>query len=168
MKKNLKARAHEKRKQAKALKDRRKKAQKAKAQNQRPAGPPQAEFPEVERTFWMLHGCNFLASDYTEGTWTPLFPEIYEGAEPTEETIASRLKKVAAPDELSPSERAVLGYALQPRQNHYAFKLNAERLVQATKGENHKVVACQPHQPVVWKMFHEEVIVKAVQRAGAG
>lgn len=167
-KKNQQRRNHEKRKQEKALKEtRRRKEKKATGRTgPKSTGPSLAVFPEVERTFWMLHGCNYLASDYGQGQWSPLFPEIYEGMEPTAEVIATRLKKVATPETLSGAERAILGYAMQPRQNHYAFKLNAERLVKAATGdEQFKVIACRPHQPVVWKMFHDEILVKAVQRA---
>jgi hypothetical protein len=37
-----------------------------------------AHFVTDEYEFWLVHGLNFLSSDYNQGLWEPLFPEAYQ------------------------------------------------------------------------------------------
>ena len=44
--------------------------------------------------FWKAHGCNYLLSNYEQGIWTPIFPEIYENKVINEEDkMAERVGK---------------------------------------------------------------------------
>ena len=42
--------------------------------------------------FWKAHGCNYLMSDYSQGIWAPVFPEIYSGKIFKEDEILKRLE----------------------------------------------------------------------------
>lgn len=169
-KKNQKVRAQGKRKQKAALKAK----QRAKNRPSRPRPAPtqgpqisKAQFPEADRTYWMAHGVNFLTSNYSEGEWTPMFPEIYAeaGWTPDEDVLASRLYTLAEDEEnMTAVQRAVLGYALQNPVAHYAFKKQAEKVVKESGDATPEDTARLPHQPLVWQMFHDEILVKAMSR----
>ncbi len=168
-KKTQKARAQQKRKQKAALKAKRR-AKTVRGRGPKvaagKAGPSKADFPEADRTFWMAHGVNFLTSNYDEGEWTPLFPELYEPDSTLDVDLLSvRLAKLAEDeDNLTATQQAVLGYALHDPQTHYVFKLQAEKLLKAAGDETPEATARVPHQPLVWQMFHDEILVKAMAR----
>ncbi len=167
-KKTQKARAQQKRKQKAALKaKRRAKNKPARRPQPKTSGPTltEAEFPEADRAYWLAHGVNFLTSNYDEGEWTPLFPEIYEGEMLDEETLSGRLVTLAEDeDNMTAAQRAVLGYAFQNPMSHYVFKRRAEGLITEAGDEDAEATARLPHQPLVWQMFHDEILVKAMAR----
>tara|TARA_Y100000310_G_scaffold91693_2_gene89145 strand:+ start:1972 stop:2493 length:522 start_codon:yes stop_codon:yes gene_type:complete len=168
-KKTQKARAQAKRRQKNAAKAQKRAKNRTHKPRPTQSGPQvtKAQFPEVDRAFWMAHGVNFLASNYGEGEWSPMYPEIYEdGWTPDEAVLADRLSALADDEEnMTPQQRAVLGFALHDPQTHYIFKLQAEKLIKAAGDETPEATARLPHQPLVWQMFHDEILVKAMSRA---
>lgn len=156
-----KQRNAQKARQAKALKKaRRSKPYKAKPFHQN-SMVSESGFPEKDRVFWLAHGCNFLASDYGDGAWEPMFPEIYrEGFEANTDYITNRLVPlIETEDPLEVWQQAVLSYALQEAVTYCVFMLKAEELLkQAGMGEEAKAEARKPHQGLVWQMFHDLVL----------
>lgn len=167
MAKKNKSRTHDKRKQASALKDRRRskdvrrkanlaKGQKAKA----PAGPSQREFPQEEYLFWLAHGSNFLASSYEEGTWTPLLPEIYKGRSYSPEEIAQaaiRRFKLDGEDESAwaGDAKAVVAWTVMERSTVWTYAQEALRRQGKAEGDTDANEAIrQPHNGVVWELFN--------------
>lgn len=166
----------QKRRQKRALKStRRRKVNKGKVRSPREIGHMASAsklvggplLSEEDSVFWLAHAINFLSSNYDEGEWAPLFPEVYLGKLDTT-TITARLFSVAEKDgpDMSGRERAILAYAMQGAYAHYAFMKKAEQTLQAAGVEDAHEAARQPRQPLVWQMFHEEVLVIALRRAG--
>ena len=151
-----KARNAAKNRQRRALKKtRRRKGKKRKPPAPTPSVIPKGAFPDDERAFWIAHGVNFLHSNFDEGVWNPLFPEVYEGKPIDMDRISNRLVAfVGGAEELTPEQQVVLGYAFQDRLAQYAFKLEAERRLQEKGDTEPEVTARLPHQPVVWELFH--------------
>lgn len=161
-----KKRAAGKKRQQRALKSRRRR----KAHRVRPkqARLPAGAFPEQERVFWIAHGVNFLHSDWDQAIWNPMFPEAYTSPENLSfDLISERLVPIAevAIEKMSGAQRAVLGYAFQEEVAHYAFKKEAERRLEEKGVEDPVSSAKLPHQSTVWQLFHDKILVTALQRA---
>jgi len=103
-----------------------------------------------EYIFWVAHGLNMLASNYTEGTWTPVFPDIYSGRAVSEEEVGAYLKKhFNEKDKTWTTEgRQAVGWACSPAANIYAIQQKA--VAEAEKNDvDPKSSACGP----VWRIF---------------
>jgi hypothetical protein len=157
-----KTRAQMKRSQKAALKRKqRAKSKKGKPRVSRPEPAPKSALPEdftdEVRNYWIAHGVNFLVSDYAEGEWKPMFPEIYTGTAPDDETVATRLVSAFGKEvkSMTKPQRAVLAYALEGPEAHYLFKRKAELLL--ADQEDPQEAARKPHQPLVWEMFHDRI-----------
>ena len=171
-----------KRQQKKGLKKARRKETLRKARSRRPPprkksgeGVTEAMFPMKEHMFWMAHGINFLNSDYGEGLWSPLFPEIYEDEPlvPEPETIIQRVKAHFNVDDVDGDwpmkAQTVVAWTAQDREIFWIYKKEALRRVREAypKGTDVGAVARKAHNATVWGMFHEMIEKKAVGRAVA-
>ncbi len=112
--------------------------------------------PMKDYIFWLCHGANYLASDYSEGTWDPIFPEIYEGGEVEPEDISRRVQ-LRYPDDFADEvvnwggkAKAVMGWTVQSRESVFIYVRETWRRLD----EDH-VEAIKPHAPKVWSVFHE-------------
>lgn len=117
--------------------------------------PPESAFPLDYQLFWICQGVNYLASNADEGSWTPLFPSIYDGATVAPEVIAQTI--LAAGETLDVSE--ALGWSAQPRGVLYVFLQRCllrlkEVMPEATNDEIRERVR-KPHDPVLWTVFDE-------------
>lgn len=159
--KKTKVRRAQQTKQRKAAKaaGRRKQYLKSKAQSKQGALSAEKRLAQMilnfedspEYLYWLAHGLNMLSSDYKEGTWTPVFPDIYEeGHQVTEDQISSYLIKHFNKDDKTWTEegRRAVGWANSPITNIYAVvqKCTAEA---QKNGADPKSPACGP----VWRLF---------------
>lgn len=103
-----------------------------------------------EYLFWIGHGLNMLASNYAEGLWEPVFPDIYTGRDLSEEEIGVYLKKHFndADKTWTAEGRRAVGWALSPASNIYAIQQKA--VAEAKQNDvDPKSAACGP----VWRIF---------------
>lgn len=113
-------------------------------------------FTDDDYMFWIAHGCNYLASDYEEGIWNPLFDEIYEGKLPTVEgltqTILTRFGGDAA--DMPTEGKHVLSWTVQDKELVYLVSREAARAAKkADRSVNGRQAARLPKQSAVWEMF---------------
>ena len=101
--------------------------------------------------FWIAHGLNMLASDYNEGQWTPVFPELYEdGFEITEDQLSKYIVGEYDKDSNTWTEegRAAVGWANSTVMNVYSVQQKC--IAEAEKNNvDPKTPACGP----VWRVF---------------
>lgn len=114
--------------------------------------------------FWILHGANFLMSNYTEGTWDPLFPQIYaedykmlDTPEAAATAVLNTAMQKYGQQETWPLRgTTAVSFAISPMLTSYTFyrqALNAIRLKHP--GENALELIRKPCQNEVWKMFED-------------
>lgn len=76
--------------------------------------------PQTGYEYWFAHGANFLLSSYSEGLWTPLYPEVYEGKTLTRSEFFRRLidrHYDSTSRKLSPEgTRTVIWCSLKPKE----------------------------------------------------
>ncbi len=159
--KKTKTRKAQQTKQRKAAKqaNRRKEYLRAKGRSQQGSASAEKRLAKLivdfedsyEYVFWIAHGLNCLASDYNEGTWTPVFPDLYDdGVEITEERIGNYLKKhyTEKGNTWTEEGRRGVGWAGSPATNVYAIQQKC--IAEAEKnGVDPKKPACGP----VWRVF---------------
>jgi len=150
-----------KRSQARKEELRRKRKQKrAKERRQAPAPKvPKAILDAFKNSlegypWWVVHGLNYLASDYEAGTWTPLF-EIYEGEKPpTRDQVIARILRDHKPEEepeLSPAGLLLMSWTLSPPAAIFTFAEGVKAHLQS-KGRDPEEVRT-PHDGDVWHYF---------------
>lgn len=105
-----------------------------------------------QATWWVANAINYLASDYDEGIWSPVFPEIYEAEhEITIEKIKTYLgEHFNAEDNTWTIEgRRAVGMVMSPVEAVFAF---AQKCVVDAQAEelDPKAPKCDP----VWKIFN--------------
>lgn len=117
-------------------------------------------FSDADMVFWVCHGINHILSDYTEGTWTPMFPGIYPeegGVLPDPEDVPGLIMEryntnvTAWPHEA----KAALAWAVQDRNVVYVYYREAIRRLSAAHGGDANIegMARAPHNPLVWALF---------------
>jgi hypothetical protein len=121
-------------------------------------------FSDDEHAFWIAHGINHILSDWKEGTWTPMFPSIYEGIKVPLETIANILigrmsealeGKFGAEALESPKSQVALAWAATPREIIYLFVNETQRRLKAKDPDGDFLAQSkQPHNPVVWEVLN--------------
>lgn len=168
MAKSKKKRAAAKRKQKSTLKKirRRKEILKKRPPPSKKKGKsfhiPESQFSVEEYIYWLAHGANYIASDYDTGSWTPIFPDIYEGKTlPEPEVLAQRvIKHYGIGDDLDVAlttlQKAVLAWTVHEREVVYIFKLAAmNRLEVAREGEVVDIESevREPYVSEVWEVF---------------
>lgn len=101
--------------------------------------------------FWVGHGINMLASNYEEGEWTPVFPELYEeNFELTDAAVGKYLTKHFNKENKTwtAEGRRAVGWASSPITNVYAVYQKC--VAEAEKNNvDPKTPACGP----VWRVF---------------
>jgi len=114
--------------------------------------------PEPEYVYWLAHGANYLASDYQEGNWTPLFPELYTGRlyQP-EELLNKTLAHYEANGEPRKGvQKRVLAWLLTERHLIWAFKAGmAAKVLKAYPEEDPVDMLRKPHVGVLWEGFSQ-------------
>jgi len=117
------------------------------------------DWPEDDHLFWVCHGVNYLASDYEEAIWRPLFPELYEGRVYTEKTIVQTVTAHCSGAELSDDTgysdgKAIVAWTVQDKATHYSFQ---QQSLQGAKkshpDDDAEQLIQQPHQSDVWRVF---------------
>ena len=98
--------------------------------------------------FWKAHGCNYLMSDYSQGIWAPVFPEIYDSKKIfTEEEILKRLEvKFWDGDVVSEEAKPAVAWALTTPNNLWKFVRQIKRGVPPNDLK-------KPYCAKVWKTF---------------
>lgn len=100
---------------------------------------------------------NYLASDYSQGLWTPLFPEIYsqDTSTWTENHLFGRLVKTfGAMDQWAPEATALAAWCSTSTEVALAFYRQALALLQQARVKNPQQEAWEPHQGVLWEFLH--------------
>jgi len=114
----------------------------------------QEEWPDHQQDFWLANGVNYLLSDYEAGTWTPLFPDIYqeEPKVPNTETLLRQVLSLVENDEATPRQNSAIAWTMQGRGLVWSFAMKASRAVhEAGDAEGKGLTA--PHNPHVWGVF---------------
>jgi hypothetical protein len=167
--KNNKEKNAAKRRQKKALRDtRRRKGNRGKKRVAKALPGPQFDinsmFPEPEYQFWLAHGANYLASDYKEGNWTPLFPDLYTGRlyEP-EELVQRTLAHFEKEGDAGGVQKRIIAWLLTERTLIWAFKAGmAHRVMDAFPSDDPVDTLRKPHVGVLWEGFSQ--VFDAAQR----
>lgn len=117
----------------------------------------QTVFSDENQKWWLCHGINHILSNYKEGIWTPLFPEIYEtGLAPEPEQIAKTLMSKYEGIENWPLEvTTALAWSVQNRTIVYAYYQEVIRQMSLLSPDsNPEELSRRPHNAVVWRLMH--------------
>jgi len=151
MPKNKKDRS--KKKAAKANK--RKRQLKARAAKQVAPRPEIASFAEsIQYPWWVAHGLNYFASDYEAGTWTPIFPNLYEGGGgvPTRNAAVSVVQdRFKEGGELSERGKILLAWTYTPPAGVFGVRAGLAAFLK--KRGKPDLQGVEPHDPDVWSYF---------------
>lgn len=152
-----KKRNHQKRRQKASLKEARRR------KSLRPKQPLSAKerllraMPDDQLAFWLMHGINYIVSDYDKGLWVPLIEEIYDGKQVDPEEIPRRLiaKYGGDPKNWPPEGEAAFGWSVMDRAAVLSYKKKIkEELLKKDPDCDPETLCVQPHNPIVWKVFH--------------
>ena len=115
------------------------------------------KWSETEFLFWIAHGLNYILSEYSTGTWNPMYDEIYEGRMPPPlATMQRAVMDRYGPDngQWPPEARAALAFTVLPTEAVYTFYLDARRRVLESPpdGDVDELVR-KPHSSPVWNTF---------------
>jgi len=154
-----KAKRHQQQKQKKTLKKIRR-AQAMKKAPPKTSKITEAVFSNERMAFWAAHGINCILSDYSKGTWTPLFEAIYESGPVTltPEEVSGTLMGRFGPQGIGwPLEaKAAFSWMIQKREVMYAYYRTATRLLKDNDFScDAEELAVQPHNSIVWGLFDE-------------
>lgn len=117
----------------------------------------QEQFSDASYTFWICNGINHVISNYQEGNWTPLFPEIYEtGLAPEPEAIARAIMaKYEGLKEWPLEGTTALAWSVQTREMVYAYYQEVIRQMKVLSPESDsEELSRRPHNAVVWRLFN--------------
>jgi len=118
-------------------------------------------FSNDEWYFWAAHGCNYMLSDYSEGTWTPLTEKIYDGNGPVpslNDLVKGMFDKYGQETEgWDVTAKNALAWLAQSREVAYAYKLECEDQISKKDGfeGDPAIEARKPHNSIVWNVFEE-------------
>lgn len=116
-----------------------------------------AIFPEPEYRFWLAHGANYLASDYHNGNWTPLFPELYTGRlyEP-EELVQKTLAHFETHGDEAGAQKRIVAWLLTERHLIWGFKAGmAHRILNANLDGDPVEILQRPRVGILWEGFSQ-------------
>jgi hypothetical protein len=158
-----KARRHSQKKQKKVLKARdradavrrRKQAEVAQAAS---AKAKADSFSDEDYLFWLTHGVNYLVSNYEQGTWTPLFPSIYENPPvmPEPEDVARGImeKFNAGGPEWPLEGKAALAWAVTDKNVVYVYYRETVRRLRTNDPTCDPEAVCRTaFNGVIWQVF---------------
>ena len=130
---------------------------------------PQSLFSDEEHAFWIAHGINYILSDWKNGSWTPMFPDIYDGTpvplNQIAQTLVNSFTREGSPD--WPTEAKVaLAWAATTREVVYIYSLETQRRLKAKDPTVDASIVCkQPHNPIIWEVMNwmaSQVQVKTI------
>jgi len=117
-------------------------------------------FISSEYEFWLLHGMNFLTSNYAEGVWSPLFPEAYEtGFDSMDRTtLLKRLSEAHLDPETNrlseTGTRCFAWMALKPKEMwELVFRIRRSQTHELR--DKSWVESRKPANPSVWALVYE-------------
>jgi len=117
------------------------------------------DFTDEQYIYWLAHGANYLASNYEEAVWTPLFEGMYEeeGTPPEPEDLAKAVLRrwPGAEGEDWPNQaKAVLAWSVQPKETVYTFVLECQRRLKEAGHPRPVIQSVKPYQPLVWETMN--------------
>jgi hypothetical protein len=116
--------------------------------------PGFATFSDEEAFFWVAHGANYLASNYHTGLWDPVYPDLYEGAEPDPGLLTSAI--LDKYQEGNPLARPVIAWTIVEKVVQYTYLREVWRTMKEADPEcRPRSESRKPRHPVVWKVFQE-------------
>ena len=97
--------------------------------------------------FWKAHGCNYLLSDYKQGIWNPLFPEVYENKTINDIEVIERIgTRYQKGNSVSQDAKPALIWALTTPNNLWKLVREIKRGVPVSDLR-------KPYRAKVWKSF---------------
>ena len=116
-------------------------------------------FNQAMLPYWYVHGANYFASSYSDGTWNPIYDGIYEGL--TAGTQEQLLAKVSTRYDLQSNPdnagTPIVAWCVMPPEavigTYHALIGNLVK-EGMTQNEAEKI-AIQPHHSAVWAFFDE-------------
>ena len=129
--------------------------------------PGYETYTDEDHAFWTAHGINFLASDFANGLWAPVFPGIYEGKSLTLDEVGTKIVSLYRRPNGSwdMTHKAEIAWALQSKLTAYTFLFEARRRLAAT---DHETDVLLPRQGQVWAFFdfvRNEIIKEPVKHS---
>lgn len=119
-------------------------------------GFPAEEVDAFEKSgefhFWLIHGLNYLHSDFNEGIWSPLY-DIYGGKLPEVEEVKIKISnKFTKGNDLTPIGK-ILGIWLSqtPGELYSIFRNILFSIKKTTQGA--EVLLREPYFPPLWEIF---------------
>lgn len=123
-----------------------------------------------DAVWWVANGINYFQSDYDEGIWSPVFPEIYEEDHTlTPDTLKGWLTQHFNEEDKTWTDegRHAAGLVMSPPTVIFVFAQRCiDAALQAEGDFNPRSPACEP----VWQVFHEmkqRIIAKEAENAAA-
>lgn len=115
-------------------------------------------FPDSEMKFWAANGVNHILSNYKDGVWSPMFPQIYEGVEIGYEEMAnSILSSIPENTEWPKEHKVALAWITQPRNVIFGMYLECLKLQKETDPDNFTNSVREPHNPIFWERLNKVV-----------
>lgn len=117
-------------------------------------------FVANEYEFWLLHGMNFLTSNYSEGIWSPLFPEVYGAGFSSMDrtTLTKRLMEAYLDPEtnrLSETGTRCLAWVAMKPKEMWEMVFRIRRSQSHGFQDSPWVESRKPANPSVWSILHE-------------
>jgi len=168
-KKNKKNKQQARRTQKKAAKRRAREKLVAKRERTGPTKPaPMPGFGDFvssgEYLRWLAHGANFLASDYEEGTWDPVFPEVYTGDpdnynqanhDAFRKRLMDRYWNAKTEEWVGAEGKVIVAWATVTPEPAYVFYLEGIRLLADAGVEEPFEVIWAPHNGIIWEFLNQ-------------
>ena len=111
-----------------------------------------------EYLFWLIHGLNYLHSNYEEGIWKPLY-NIYGGKVPEVEEVQQKIiSRFSKNGDLTVTGEMLGTWLSQEPADVYAVQRGILRTIKAEMKEypDHiEAAAKAPHYGPVWSVFSE-------------
>jgi hypothetical protein len=124
-------------------------------------------FSDDEALFWVAHGANYLASNYTTGLWDPVLPDMYEGTDPSPEALTTAiLARYDREKGVDPRGRPVIAWTVLEKVIQYAYLREVWRAMKEADPEcKPRSESRNPRHPIVWRVFRDikRILLKAAK-----
>lgn len=139
------------------------------APNTPPAQPGPME--DVASRWFVLHGLNYLASDYANGVWSPLVDIYSEDLRPDQvPTLQDVFVQVAdkqfddQTQNWTPLGKLLAAWLMVPPETMRGIRMALlEHIAQQDTVEQVAEQVVKPHNPAVWAFFHDQIISRLAQ-----
>jgi hypothetical protein len=127
------------------------------------------QLQEMRDRWFLLHGLNYLASDYATGVWSPIAPSIYADdfnldQLPALETIfTSEIAKFydETTQNWSSQGKILASWLMVNPETMRGIRMALLRhLAQQTTVDQAIEDLVKPHNPSVWGFFHDQIIAR--------